>query len=243
MRCSLLINKADIITEWPIWFPDHLLNQLTSLLYFEDFNEDMDDLDHGDGTPGTGQIRIAYQPFAVWLASFKKLEILSVSFIVEAKYYFEAVQKYPGVSAWQQLSKLSLTSLLLMPKTDRNETDTLLLTAATAIVRMPKLKLLELWYGRRGTACLFRYRISRDGIAEIFCAGTWELALQPRVLDAWTKVSHLRTGREIRVMEPRRIDSSLIRSHGDAIHHLGLLTEVVHPVSLREIRREARDWS
>lgn len=37
-------------------------------------------------------------------------------------------------------------------------------------------------------------------------------------------------------------DSELVRSHGDGIQLLGLAIEVVHPVSLRQIRVDARSF-
>ncbi|EEU45716.1 uncharacterized protein NECHADRAFT_40743 [Fusarium vanettenii 77-13-4] len=112
--------------------------------------------------------------------------------------------------------------------------------AAFAACRFPSLEVMELWYGRRGEACLLRFSRSHDGIFKIFRAGTWELPLPPDVMEAWNRLSELRGGKELMASDPERIDRELIRSHGDAIHHLGLVSDVLHPVSLRQIRREAQ---
>lgn len=221
--------------------PRQLPKGLTKLVIFEDFSEAEDEeamLYLGE--IGFSSIRPPSQSVAQSLASCRDLRSLSISFIIDAKDFFEATYQHP--EAWQHLTKLSLTSILLRPTSQHHEIDTLLLVTANAVLKMPKLELLELWYGRKGQACLFRYRACRDGTTEITRAATWDLhALPTTVGKAWADAGYLHTGRVLNVTEPDLIDSRLIRTHGDAIYHLGLENQVVDPVSLDQIRAAGHD--
>ncbi len=108
--------------------------------------------------------------------------------------------------------------------------------AAAAAGRIPKLKTMEIWNGREGVAALFSYRAMAAGPV-ILWRGTCEFALRPAVLQAWEKVAfqHYRRGCTVIV---ESLDPAVVKSHGDAIHHLHMSTPVVQPVSLRQIRRE-----
>ena len=108
-------------------------------------------------------IRPAYPPLASWLAGRRNLEHLAASFIVEAKHFFDAVNCHPEDGLFQDLTRLPMTSSIL--KTDLK---TVLLSAASVAFKMPKLALLELWYGRQSQACLFRYKANRVRAPDIF---------------------------------------------------------------------------
>src|SRR5690349_17384446 len=84
----------------------------------------------------------------------------------------------------------------------------LLLMAAHAACRFPRLEVMELWYGRREEACLFRFSRSRsrDSTCKIFRSGTWELPLSSEVVEAWNKICNLRGGRGIMTRDLERID-------------------------------------
>ncbi|KND90416.1 hypothetical protein TOPH_04909 [Tolypocladium ophioglossoides CBS 100239] len=225
-------NDAEFFTT----FSKYLPKQVRSFVLFEDFNQDYDSWRLVSGIHNAELVRTPYQPLARWLAGSRKLQSLSASFIVDAKHYLDAVRHRPEDGPWQNLTQVSLTSLLLKWGTSSDETEGLLLAAASAAHQMPQLKMLELWYGRRGQACLFRYSVLPCDATEIFCSGTWDLELQSGVVEAWRLVSRS----DFRVRKATRIDADLIQSHGDAIHHLGLMLDVLHPESLRQIRRDAR---
>ena len=117
----------------------------------------------------------------------------------------------------------------------------LLHAAGMTALRMPKLHTMVLWNGIKGSAFAFIYRVDR-GAAYLTCGGTWKLAeeqLSSDVLDLWERVtleSHsciLRVARQDEI-----ISSSVVRSHGDAIHLLDLPCQVVTPVSLWQIQKE-----
>lgn len=202
---------------------------------FEDFNETFDAACEGRGQLFGELVRTPHRPLGKALARLKNLRSLSASFSVDAKDFFCALisDRYSG-KPWEKLSKLSLTSQLLSPTSSCDDIDSLLLLAAVAARRLPNLCTLEIWYGRRGHALLFRYKVLDRGVAEISCLGTQKLALRPHIEKTWEGVSE----RRLRIAPSRVFDSGLIESHGDAIHHLGLQVSVVHPQSLRQIRRE-----
>ncbi|KAF4982355.1 hypothetical protein FZEAL_2007 [Fusarium zealandicum] len=246
----------DLLQNFSAYFP----RQGKSLVLFEDFNEGIDELfvKEGQGltllyntvlfgSPSAGQedgpfvadlIRVPYKPLAVWLSTLESIEHLAVSFIVDAKDCFDAFCQYPESERWQSLAKLSLTSTLLKSKASPEKANDLLLVAASAARRMPRLQIMELWYARGDQAFLFRCSVSQYGFMEIFCKGTWDLTMRPDVVAAWAGVSLRRTGSDLQVREPEHLDPSLVKSHGDAIHRLGLTVQVVHPISLRQIRCE-----
>ncbi|KAH6876403.1 hypothetical protein B0T10DRAFT_552542 [Thelonectria olida] len=165
-----------------------------------------------------------------------QLEILSASFMVEARYFFKQTRQSSWT--WQNLTALALTSRLLAPGASATDIDDMLLDAAVAALNMPKLETMEIWNGREGLAMLFRYKIGRNGQSPIITLrGTFELALRPAVARAWDAVA-LQHGHGKVVIKSSSIDVDSIGSHGDAICHLGLSTQVIRPVSLQQILKE-----
>ncbi|KAK3380247.1 hypothetical protein B0T24DRAFT_647542 [Lasiosphaeria ovina] len=89
--------------------------------------------------------------------------------------------------------------------------------SAAAATEMPRLETMEIWSGGEGLAALFRYQSGRCGPAVITWKGTWELSLRPlELLDA----------------------AAVVKSQGDAFHHLNMSNMVLRPISLRQVRRE-----
>ena len=162
-----------------------------------------------------------------------QLDSLSVSFMVDADRIFDT--RRPSWQ-WPNLESLALTSQLLAPDKRQAEIDQMLEAAAAAATRMPKLKTMEIWNGREGLASLFSYHAAQAG-SVITWTGTWELALQPTVIQAWRKVSLRHGSRDYRVAT-KLLDPAVVKSHGDAIYHLNMSTSVIRPVSLQQIRME-----
>ena len=187
-------------------------------------------------------------------AKLHRLEHLSASFFVDAKWFFPAVVSLTGASRWTKLTTLTLTSQWLYPGQSAEVVTELFEAAAAAASRFPALQTLEVWNGRKGLACLFQYQApppppsSYSGLREEVAGGakitwraTWDVELDDRVICAWEHV----VGKRDPSMELEVVKEVLgagvvadIRSHGDAIRHLGMATEVVHPVSLSQIQRE-----
>lgn len=233
-----------------MWAPETVKH----IVLFEDFNADIDSLYLAPRREmGIQLLRSPHQPLGHSLArDFKGLRSLSVSFVADAQDFFDAVCQEPAQhGTWPDLASVSLTSPALrypsetretsFPRANEEDTKRLLLTAAHGALRMPALQTLELWYGRTDQACLFRYKSMPDATTEIVCSGTWSLALPPDIVTAWELVSLRRNGIGHRQRIVSRIfPADLVKSHADAIHHLGLEIEVVDKVSLVQMRREAQ---
>lgn len=159
-------------------------------------------------------------------------EHLSVSYMVNAEDFFQACRPTWN---WKDLKSLSLTSQLLSDSSKRQKVYALLHEAGTVALQMPKLHTLQIWYGTRASACAFIYY--RQGqYACITWRGTWDLELGPRLITLWEGVAFNTGARGLRVEKEQL--HGLVKSHGDAIHHLRLPYSVVSPTSLRQIRRE-----
>ncbi|EFY84131.1 hypothetical protein MAC_09826 [Metarhizium acridum CQMa 102] len=163
------------------------------------------------------------------------LTTLSASFMVDAGFFFAARR---DSWKWEKLTSLVLTSSVLTHDADTSEINNMLRDAAAAALKMPRLGTMELWNGRRGVAMLFRYQRARNGQSVIMTVrGTSDFSLGVAATEAWDMVARRhRHGRV--VVQTSSIDPDVIRCHGDAILHLGLSTEVVRPVSLRQILSE-----
>jgi hypothetical protein len=150
------------------------------------------------------------------------------------------------------LATLTLTSGVLAPDASAQAINNLLgMVAVVAAARLPGLRLMELWNGGRGLACVFRYQVlplprmsssSEEGVvaARITWRATWDVKLEPVVVEAWEAVVRghgLAGGLQVvkELLGGGVADS--IKSHGDAICHLGFSHDVCHPVSLSQIRR------
>ncbi|RSL68604.1 hypothetical protein CEP54_002703 [Fusarium duplospermum] len=219
----------------------HLPKHIKRLAFFEDFDEDIDSIFTGQMFFNGEFVRTPNRALGASLAALQNQQSLCVSFIVDAYDFFEALHHRLRDGAWRNLTHFSMTSILLQSQTTASEVQRLLMMAAFAACRFPSLEVMELWYGRREEACLFRFSRSRDGTFKISRSGTWELPLSSEVVKAWSNLCNLRGG-SLMAQDLERIDHRQIRSHGDAIHHLGLMSDVVHPTSLRQIRREAQHY-
>lgn len=116
-----------------------------------------------------------------------RLHYLSVSFMVDANSFFQARQ--PSWE-WPNLTSLALTSGLLAPEKSSEAINNMIRAAADAAMMMPELETMEIWNGRKRLAALFKYQsIKRGGrTAVITWRGTWELPLQPDLIQAWEAV-------------------------------------------------------
>lgn len=164
------------------------------------------------------------------------LEHLAASFVSDASHFFDACQKW---NIWPRLESLALTSNVLKSQQQSIYINDLLETTALVAMKMPRLKLMELWNGRAGFAGVFQYQIfESDRTAKITWRSTWDLPLEPRVLKAWQAVASEWVDCKLQVVTEILDANVIITSHGDAIRYLMLLNTVVHPVSLWQIQKE-----
>lgn len=155
--------------------------------------------------------------------------------MVDASLFFHA--REPSWK-WPNLTSLALTSRLFAPDANPAEIDNMLLAAAAAAMKMPKLDTMEIWNGQVGLAMLFRYQPDRKGgPAVITWKGTWDFALRSSVIQSWEAVALEHRSQGL-VIAKELLDAAVVRNHGDAIQHLKLLTAVIRPVSLWQIQME-----
>jgi hypothetical protein len=106
---------------------------------------------------------------------------------------------------------------------------------------MANLKSMEIWNGRERLAMLFRYQLTGEGQPAVLTwRGTWQLTLRAPVAQAWEAVALKHCGHKPVIVEEMLDAGVVVKSHGDAIHHLKLLSLVIRPVSLQQIRMEHR---
>lgn len=211
---------------------------LRELTIFEDFNEDYDKVyskAYGGDFPNHELVRIPDVSVALALASrSRRLTNLSVSYMVDAMDFFHACK---GIGGWPRLQTLDLTSPILTTSARPCEVDELLLHACAIALRMPRLRRMTLWNGRRQHAFSFSYEVTQNETS-VKVRGTWGWGLQPRVLHGWKYLAWTNTRNMLTLYEYPRIDPNLIKSHAVAIRVLELPRSIVHPVSLKQIEKE-----
>ncbi|KAK3394510.1 hypothetical protein B0H63DRAFT_48274 [Podospora didyma] len=138
-------------------FESLALSKLKRLVLFENFNQSyLPRESHRDEdliripAPNVGR--------AVATASLK-LEHLSASFMVDADDFLQARQRF---WEWPNLNSLALTSQLLTPGESQVDINDMLIAAAAATMRMPKLRTMKIWNGQEGLAILFQYQTARN---------------------------------------------------------------------------------
>jgi hypothetical protein len=221
---------------------EHLPQTLKRVSVFEDFRDDLaapfQRVNAPTAAPRWCRIEATRVPDpqlgAAFAAKSLDLEQLSASYMVDAEHFMRAC--LPDWH-WPRLESLALTSRLLCETGSRQTMEDLLYEAGVATLRMPKLRNLALWNGGVGNACAFIYHVDRY-YADVTWRGTWNLDLSPRVVDVWERVASELHSLPLRVTKQQVGD--VIKSHGDAIHHLALRCQVVLPASLWQIRREHR---
>ncbi|KAJ4855376.1 uncharacterized protein T069G_10934 [Trichoderma breve] len=141
---------------------------------------------------------------------------------------------------WPNLTSLVLTSKLLAPDKSPIEIGAMLQAAAAVATKMPQLKTMEIWNGRKGVAALFKYQVFHDiQQARIIWRGTWEYIMEPSVVRAWEAFVQQHHGWRLDLTQ-ELLDEAAIKSHGDAIGYLRLSGQVIRPISLQQIRIEQR---
>ncbi|KAK7403121.1 hypothetical protein QQX98_011111 [Neonectria punicea] len=205
---------------------------------FESFNEDIVDrywqLADSDSLLFDAE-RVPNHGVAAILSQIgTNLEHLTASFLVDAHDFFRA--SLQG-QTWKELKTLAMTSRILMPDGDSTKREELMLAAAAAAGKMPKLQVMEIWRGDRNDACVFRYDTTGPN-ATVSWHGTWLMELGSELVAAWQPVAVEHSGRRLCVERSEKIRGSLIKSHSDAIEKLKLKVQVIHPVSLRQAQRE-----
>lgn len=135
---------------------------------------------------------------------------------------------------WRNLRNLSLTTQYLVP----GDTDLMIRVAAEAATRMPQLKIMEIWnyWGSRGLACIFRFR-KGETEASIELVSTWHPGFTAAAKAAWTRVATLQRPLPLRC-EETHWNAEEVEGQYSVLQKLELVGHMLHPVSLRQIKRE-----
>lgn len=207
--------------------------------------ESHDGIFHRSPYQSTAQRRTTCS-FSRFLArSSHHLEELYVANNIEALEFFSAFHPVFHPSrrrwmVWKGLKYLSLTTQYLSPEYSDWHHGLVLLLAAKAAERMPKLEIMELWncWSERGIACIFRFRRGETE-ASIELVTTWSsgLTLTPAMRAAWTRVATAKRPLPLRV-EARYWNSGIIDGDYCVLRQLELVDRMLHPVSLRQIARD-----
>ncbi|KPM38243.1 hypothetical protein AK830_g8303 [Neonectria ditissima] len=249
-RVSILLISSNNLTSISFVIGTRMLvshslpRTLKDLTIFEDFNEDYTfihctDMMAKEYPCPPELVRTPSQAVGAALAKRSlSLNRLAASYMVDAADFFKVTK--PEWS-WNSLTAIHLTSRFLVSAVDASLVNRLLLYAGMTALQMPKLRKMNVWNGTRGNACTFRYEVT-DGLATVGWHGTWDLALESRVIDVWEKVARRHTGRSLTVRRSRLLDQSSITSHAIAIQELGLSNDVIHPVSLKQIKKETERY-
>jgi hypothetical protein len=196
-----------------------------------------------------------------------RLQHLAVSFLTDAIDCFGLRRVYLSEGAipdhmthlFPHLENVILTSQEhLRPTQTNNKTNALLRAAAAIALKMPKLKVLEIWNCGQGHACLFRYDstlASSEHVGVITWRSNWmsfsgrDLVIETDVLKAWEKVIVTSLGETCHLLpEPIRfkrmalpVGHAKIRylSYHSIIEHLKLAGIALHPTSKMQVRCDA----
>lgn len=205
---------------------------------FQDFNEDYRQILNSDPyvrSTLTNDMKTqrALEAATAYAGTSLFFQEIYLSFVIDARHFFNARQKD---WTWCFLRTLVLTSECLTPSGSTEDISNLLYHGAKAPIKMPQLLDMTLWNGMRGEACAFAYSRAESCL---HWRSTWDLHMEPHVVEAWEDVLAITERSTIRIHK-EIIESLAIQSHGDAIHYLKLPKGVVDPVSLKQIRREAK---
>lgn len=202
------------------------LPTVRNLVLFENFSESYakaEDCDRERSQCGTVSKAVAEHSQA--------LEKLSASFLADAQYFFQFTDHSWH---WPNLTSFAMTSTLLTANGCNDKIQKMLRRASTVAKQMPILRVMEIWNGREGEAMVFRYESPRNGgIATVLCRGTWPLLPSEKVRKLWTEVAELQHCHVD--FDSQLVDAGGISSHAAAMAVLGLVNQVIRPISQQQI--------
>ncbi|KAL0932468.1 uncharacterized protein CTRU02_213421 [Colletotrichum truncatum] len=144
---------------------------------------------------------------------------------VDAKDFFQHASKdvsgnpteaMNDVRVWPVLSYLALTTRIGDLASSPSNLVNLLLEASEAALRMPLLRLMEIWAPGAGEVFIFRYDARKD-VALLTVAATWQIALNEKVVRSWEMVASRCARRELtyetRLVEPKTTASNSLYAY------------------------------
>ncbi|KAH7110278.1 hypothetical protein EDB81DRAFT_832203 [Dactylonectria macrodidyma] len=160
----------------------------------------------------------------------RHLEHISISFAIDARDFFLPNPQLDG----GVLITIALTSDTLVSHSSAAVNE-LLENIAEAAKKMPKLKVLEIWYCKTGEAGIFRYEKS-DRSGNMTWLGTWSFDISKQVKQAWHEVFANPDGGlyglDIKVIS---LPPEEIASVGSVVPYLKLKKHILHDVSWTQV--------
>ncbi|KAI2469933.1 hypothetical protein F4781DRAFT_200186 [Annulohypoxylon bovei var. microspora] len=128
---------------------------------------------------------------------------IDASFFVDAQYFFATFISGPsGEECWPNLETFTMTSALLSSKS-RGRYGDMLEGAAKAALRMPKLRMLQIWFGYANEFCLFRYmKEQEDSLIEWVRTSNALRGPNQGVVQAWQAVADETRRGQLRIKQP-----------------------------------------
>lgn len=163
-------------------------------------------------------------------------EHLALCFIVDADDFLNNAPNFP------ELKTLTLTAEIFLGvggNSDeaverRMKIKTLLLLAALAACRMPRLELLEIWNGRNGQVSIFRYKVD-SGLAEITWKSTQDdVVVDDDIVKAWEATARVHARDDLRSSIIRLPDGQYTY-YGSVLPHLESKEHFIHEVSAAQM--------
>lgn len=150
---------------------------------------------------------------------------LSVSYLIDAEDFFEPFFAPQRGSAeditWAQLESVCLTSNILTSNS-QSRINRLLLAAARAAQRMPKLRTLEIWNGAAQKGAIFCY-MSQEDSSRIVWHTTSSFSLDPETIQAWRDVASTYARNEPKI-SCGQMSPSLFINTGSVIRYVSICT-------------------
>ncbi|KAF4839434.1 hypothetical protein CGCSCA4_v011223 [Colletotrichum siamense] len=134
-----------------------------------------------------------------------RLRYFSLCHAVDARDFFQhasrdvpanSSESSDGLRTWPILKYLALTTHIGDLVSSPSALERLLLQASRAAVRMPLLRVMEIWAPGAGKGIIFRYHV-RKGSPLLTVIATWQLALSKEALISWKQVAASYTKREL----------------------------------------------
>lgn len=163
------------------------------------------------------------------------LKHLSVSFLSEQM----DCLTFPA-HAFPNLQSLAITSQEHLQPADR-KVGRLLLEAATAATKLPRLQIMELWNCEDGHAAIFRYEARKSVRAKRACELTWksswhvtEARIGADVMKAWEHTAHQASRQLSFTIDP--LPPGQYFQYAAILRHLKLRDLILDPVSAMQVR-------
>ncbi|RYP26414.1 hypothetical protein DL767_008038 [Monosporascus sp. MG133] len=153
----------------------------------------------------------------------QKCTVINAYFLIDARCFFFTFEPgSPGSAqeAWPNLKKLTMTSDLLSSKAYGDRSDRMLEAASRAALRMPKLRMLQLWFIGGKEVCIFRYRKTKGRpLIEWLRTKSARRGPSQGVVQAWQMVADTSLQGPIRVQKTEIPTNWITKSRGSVVYH------------------------